>query len=246
MRAMRDLVLLHGFTQTRASWRPVAAQVAERYRLHTPDLRGHGSASDARPISFDALTGDVMRLTGGSFELAGYSQGGRIALLAALAHPERVERLVLVSASPGIADEAERAARRRSDDELAGTIERVPLADFAETWSLQPLFDGQAPEVRAAAFEDRMRNTSAGLAAALRGLGTGVMPSLWGRLGELAMPVDLVVGERDTKFVAIAGRMADAIPAARLHVIAGAGHAVALERPDEVAAVIATPPGGLV
>src|ERR671916_60161 len=47
---------------------------------------------------------------------------------------------------------------------------------------------------------DRRRNSAAGLAAALRGLGTGVMPSLWERLPGLAAPVDLVVGERDEKF----------------------------------------------
>jgi 2-succinyl-6-hydroxy-2,4-cyclohexadiene-1-carboxylate synthase len=87
------------------------------------------------------------------------------------------------------------------------------------------------------AHADRMRNTASGLAAALRGLGTGVMPSLWDRLGELAMPVELVVGERDVKFRAIAERMEAALPDARLHVVAGAGHAVQLEAPEAVAEV---------
>jgi 2-succinyl-6-hydroxy-2,4-cyclohexadiene-1-carboxylate synthase len=238
MRVVRDLVLLHGFTQTSGAWTPVAAEVAERYRLHAPDLRGHGAASDVRPVSFGAVIEDVAGLAAGPITLAGYSMGGRIALLFALARPARVERLVLVSASPGLAGDDERAARRRSDDELAGTIERVPLEDFAETWSLQPLFDDQPPEVRLAAHEDRLRNTSDGLAAALRGLGTGVMPSLWDRLGELAMPVDLVVGERDVKFRAINERMAALIGDATLHVVPGAGHAVHLEQPAGVAAVL--------
>src|SRR4051812_19081171 len=118
MRAVRDLVLLHGFTQTRAAWRPIAARVAERYRLHAPDLRGHGAASDVRPVGFDAVLKDIVALADGPVTLAGYSMGGRIAQLAALAHPGWVGRLVLVSTSPGIADEDERAARRRADDEL--------------------------------------------------------------------------------------------------------------------------------
>ena len=63
---------------------------------------------------------------------------------------------------------------------------------------------GQPPDVAAAAHADRLRNTPAGLARALRGLGTGALPSLWDRLGELPMPVTLVVGERDEKFRAIA------------------------------------------
>ena len=94
--------------------------------------------------------------------------------------------------------------------------------------------------------EDRLRNTSGGLAAALRGLGTGVMDPLWDRLGELAMPVDLVVGARDAKFVAINERMAARIPRVRLHVLPDTGHAVHLERPRELAGVIATPPDPLV
>jgi pimeloyl-ACP methyl ester carboxylesterase len=64
------------------------------------------------------------------------------------------------------------------------------------------------------------------------------MPPLWGRLPELAIPVTLVVGERDEKFGAIAERMAAAIPDCRLEVVAGAGHAAQLERPEAVAAAI--------
>jgi pimeloyl-ACP methyl ester carboxylesterase len=100
------------------------------------------------------------------------------------------------------------------------------------------LFAGQDEPVAAAAHADRLRNTAPGLAAALRGLGTGVMPPLWDRLGELAMPVTLVVGERDDRFRGIAERMAGAIRECRVEVIAGAGHAVQLERPEAVAALI--------
>ena len=65
------------------------------------------------------------------------------------------------------------------------------------------------------------------------------MPPLWDRLGELAMPVTLVVGERDAKFRAIAERMAERLPDAEVVVVAGAGHAVALEDPEAVAEAIA-------
>jgi 2-succinyl-6-hydroxy-2,4-cyclohexadiene-1-carboxylate synthase len=96
----------------------------------------------------------------------------------------------------------------------------------------------QPPQVQAAVREQRLRSTPAGLAAALRGLGTGALPSLWDRLDELTLPVDLVVGERDAKFRATAEGMAAGLPAARLHVVAGAGHAVHLEAPAAVAEVI--------
>ena len=96
----------------------------------------------------------------------------------------------------------------------------------------------QPPEVAAAAYADRLKNTPAGLARALRGLGTGALPSLWDRLGELPMPLVLVVGERDHKFSATAQQIVGAAPNAELVIVPGAGHAVHLEAPERVAEVI--------
>jgi pimeloyl-ACP methyl ester carboxylesterase len=84
-----------------------------------------------------------------------------------------------------------------------------------------------------------LRSTPAGLARALRGLGTGTLEPVWARLGELDLPVILVVGEHDEKFRAIAAAMADELPQARIVVAADCGHAVHLEAPDLVAEVIA-------
>jgi 2-succinyl-6-hydroxy-2,4-cyclohexadiene-1-carboxylate synthase len=232
------LVLLHGFTQTRQSWRRTVAALGGRYRALAPDLPGHGLASERRPASFAACAAYVRALAGDRFVLAGYSMGGRIALYTALALPGQVERLVLVGASPGIADPAEREARRRADEALADRIVAIGVEAFAREWAVQPLFEGQDERVAAAAHADRLRNTAAGLAAALRGLGTGAMPPLWDRLGELAVPVTLVVGERDEKFRGIAERMAVAIRDCRVDVVAGAGHAAQLERPEAVAAAV--------
>jgi len=239
---MDTLVFLHGFTQTRQSWRRTVAALGGRYRAIAPDLPGHGSASQRRPASFSAAVAYVRAIGGEDFALAGYSMGGRIALCAALALPEQVRRLVLVGASPGLGDPAERAARRRADDELADRIEAIGIEAFAREWGAQELFAGQEERVAAAAHADRLRNDPAGLAAALRGLGTGVMEPLWDRLGELAVPVTLVVGERDGKFTAIADAMAARLADCRVVVVAGAGHAVHLERPDEVAAAIRDTP----
>jgi 2-succinyl-6-hydroxy-2,4-cyclohexadiene-1-carboxylate synthase len=232
------LVLLHGFTQTRQSWRRTVAALGGRYRALTPDLPGHGQAAERRPASFAACTAYVRALAGDRFALAGYSMGGRIALCAALALPEHVTRLVLIGASPGIGDPAAREARRRADEALASRIEAIGVEAFAEEWGAQELFAGQDARVAAAAHADRLRNTASGLAAALRGLGTGDMPPLWHRLAELAMPVTLITGERDTKFRTLAEQMAPAIPDATVDVVPGAGHAVQLERPETVAAAI--------
>jgi len=236
---VQTLVLLHGFTQTRQSWRRTIAALGGRYRALAPDLPGHGQAAERRPASFTACAAYVRALAGDRFTLVGYSMGGRIALHTALTlGPEIVTRLVLVGASPGLADPAERAARRAADDALAARIETLDIAAFAREWGAQPLFAGQPERVAAAAHADRLRNTSAGLAGALRGLGTGVMQPLWDRLPELSIPVTLIVGARDAKFRGIADAMLQRLPDAQLVVVQDAGHAVQLERPAAVADVI--------
>jgi len=237
--APETIVLLHGFTQTGRSWGPTIAALGERYRALAPDIRGHGAAAAARPVDFRSVEADVLDAAPARFALAGYSMGGRIALSIAVAAPERMARLTLVGASPGLADPAERSARRSADDALADRIEGEGIAAFAAHWSSLPLWAGQPAGVAAAAHAERLSQSPAGLAAALRGLGTGVMEPLWDRLPRLAIPVTLIVGERDAKFRALAERMAGALPDATLHVVPGAGHAVQLEAPEAVAALLA-------
>jgi 2-succinyl-6-hydroxy-2,4-cyclohexadiene-1-carboxylate synthase len=228
------LVLLHGFTNSGASWQPVISGLGQRYRALAPDVRGHASASHEDPVTLDAVLGDIANLTDGEFTLVGYSQGGRIALHAALAMPDRVRRLVLIGASPGLADDDERTARRLADERLADRVAAMTIEEFATEWAQSPVLSGVAPDVAAAAHADRLRSTPTGLAAALRGLGTGALPSLWTRLPELPMPVTLIAGERDAKFTAIAYEMADLLPDASVKISPDAGHAVHLERPDAI------------
>jgi 2-succinyl-6-hydroxy-2,4-cyclohexadiene-1-carboxylate synthase len=237
----RDVVLLHGFTHTGASWDPVVAALGERYRALAPDIRGHGSRAELEPVTLAAVVDDVARLAAPRFTLAGYSMGGRIALHAALALGPRIDRLVLIGASPGIADTAERESRRADDDEWADEIEGSDIEGFARRWAQTPVLARQPAAVAAAVHADRLRNRPAGLARALRGLGTGALPSLWDRLGEVAVPVALLVGERDRKFAAIASDMARDLVDAEVIVVEGAGHAVHLEAPERVAAALAQP-----
>lgn len=238
-----SLVLLHGFSHTGASWNPVIAALVQRYRspicVLAPDIRGHGAASDRLPVCLGAILEDLAGLAPPSFTLVGYSMGGRLALHAALGIAERIERLVLIGASPGLEDPVERRARRAADESLAGEIEQGTIEAFAKRWQAIPVLAGQPPELQATVRRDRLRNTPEGLARALRGLGTGALPPLWGRLGELRVPVSLVVGERDRKFSSIAREMVRRLPSAELRIVPNSGHAVHLEAPGEIARILA-------
>jgi pimeloyl-ACP methyl ester carboxylesterase len=126
------VVFLHGFTQTRQSWRRTIAALGGRYRAIAPDLPGHGQAAERRPASFAAVAAYVRALADEPVVLVGYSMGGRIALYTALTFPRAVARLVLVGASPGIADAAEREERRKADSALADRIEAIGVPAFAQ------------------------------------------------------------------------------------------------------------------
>jgi 2-succinyl-6-hydroxy-2,4-cyclohexadiene-1-carboxylate synthase len=242
---LRRVVLVHGFTQTLAAWGPVAARLAGRWQVVRVDLPGHGGSGGVR-VGFAEAAGLVGE-AGGAGVYCGYSLGGRLCLRLALDRPDLVRGLVLVGASPGIADPDARARRRAADEALAAGIERDGVAAFLDRWLAGPLFASLPAE--AAGRAERLANTADGLASALRRLGTGAQAPLWDRLGALRPPTLLVAGAKDAKFAAIARRMADAAGGhARVALVPGAGHAVPLERPAELAALVeelldATRPG---
>jgi 2-succinyl-6-hydroxy-2,4-cyclohexadiene-1-carboxylate synthase len=202
-------VLVHGFTQTAASWAGVL----------------DGDAVDVEPQADLWATAAWLGDVGGEAEYVGYSMGGRLCLHLALARPELVRRLVLLGTHPGIEDDAERAARRAADEALAASIERDGVDAFLDRWLAQPLFS------RLAEPGPRQRQAAV-LTACLRRLGTGTQEPLWPRLAELSMPVLVVAGGRDGKYVGLARRATQAIGAnAGFAVIPGAGHAAHLEQP---------------
>jgi 2-succinyl-6-hydroxy-2,4-cyclohexadiene-1-carboxylate synthase len=232
-------VLLHGFTQTASSWRPIVDALQGRFSVFLPDAPGHGESGTVRADLWATadLLAEAVPVTA---TWVGYSMGGRTALHFALAHPEQVQRLVLISTSAGIEDPGRRADRCATDEALARRIEQEGTGRFLEWWLAQPLFASLSR--RGAGLEDRLTNSPAGLASSLRLAGAGAQEPLWRRLGELGqreLPVLLLAGELDQIYRDHAQRMAALIgPTARLEVVAGAGHACHLERPLEVAEAI--------
>ncbi|MSR35815.1 MAG: 2-succinyl-6-hydroxy-2,4-cyclohexadiene-1-carboxylate synthase [Gemmatimonadetes bacterium] len=236
------ILLVHGFGGGRRAWGPDILQALGRdRRVLAVDLLGHGDSDDPSApgrVALAPVLDDLERvldLVGvGSCAWVGYSMGGRIALAAAVLRPERVARLALESASPGLATQAERGDRLERDQTLARTIEGEGVEAWVEAWEENPLFAARrtlSPDVRASFLALRRANRPASLASWLRGLGTGTQPSFWDRLDEVRAPALLVTGAADARYTRIARAMAAEMPRARHEVVAGAGHTVHLENP---------------
>jgi 2-succinyl-6-hydroxy-2,4-cyclohexadiene-1-carboxylate synthase len=241
----RRLVLLHGFTQGPGSWDAVVAALDPSFEIVRVTLPGHGPAGGASAqvrLPFEAAAGavaDAVAEVAGPAPATwvGYSLGGRLALRVALDRPDLVGSLILLGATAGIEDADARAARVEIDERLAGGLERKGVEQFVDGWLAQALFSRLS---RAdAGLEERRQGTVEGLASALRLLGTGAQEPVWERLGEITVPVLLLAGEHDTKFSAIAFRLATGIgESAALTFVPGAGHAAHLERPQSVATIL--------
>jgi len=243
------LVLLHGFTGSAAGWGHQLDTLADYgLRIIAFDLLGHGQSDapgDPQRYAIEHCQQDILAalqelgIIKGQAILLGYSMGGRIALYTAFSGFFRA--LILESASPGLEDPTEREQRRISDEALAASIEREGVPAFIARWEILPLFASQRAlptEYRKTLHRQRLQNSTTGLAQSLRGIGTSVQPSLYARLPALNIPVLLIVGALDTKFTAIAQRMAQALPQSQLRIVSGAGHTVHLEQPKEFASLV--------
>ncbi|MDQ7033362.1 MAG: alpha/beta fold hydrolase [Anaerolineae bacterium] len=168
------------------------ANQLDSFTLFAPDILGHGLSESPRGDTIYTMAVVASHLLFimehhkiEQFHLLGYSMGGRLALYIATHYPDRVKSLILESASPGLKTEAEREARRKSDNDLADKIEANGIEWFVDYWEKLPLWHTQTPGQRAYLREQRLKNDPVGLANSLRGMGTGVMPSLWDKLSEL-------------------------------------------------------------
>lgn len=240
------LVLLHGFTGSTATWKPVLENWQD-CRIVAIDLIGHGqteSPADESRYAMERQLEDLdfifKKMNLEKFTLLGYSMGGRTALAYACEFPDHIARLVLESASPGLKLEAARTERRERDARLASEILEGGIEQFVEKWENIPLFDSQKsmPEqARRHVKQERLAQTAQGLANSLRGMGTGSQRSYWNCLRDLHIPVLLVTGKLDPKFCAIAREMQELLPASE-HRTISAGHAIHVEKPAEFATIV--------
>jgi 2-succinyl-6-hydroxy-2,4-cyclohexadiene-1-carboxylate synthase len=244
-RGTRPLVLLHGFTGSRASFDHLRPLMEEHVRAIAVDLPGHGetplptrTGREGFLETVDALVGVLDELELPTANLLGYSQGARFALAAAMSRPERFGRLIMESGSPGLHRRQERTERRAKDRELAAFIRQKGVVAFVDHWESLPLFVGLrnlSPEQQESLRARRMRNTAENLAGALECLGLGVQPDYWPELQAQRLPTLLLTGALDEKFTRIARRMAAELPVVWRRTFEDVSHAPHLEVPEEYA-----------
>ncbi|MFD1851187.1 2-succinyl-6-hydroxy-2,4-cyclohexadiene-1-carboxylate synthase [Oceanobacillus bengalensis] len=232
------VVLLHGFTGSTTTWKNFINTVDKQFQIITIDLPGHGKTQTSESRTVEACCRDLKQLFAflhlDAFHLVGYSMGGRTALSFAMLYPEGILSLILESASPGLANVAERVARVKNDEGLAKRIETEGLEAFVSFWENIPLFETQRnlpEEVQHSIRRERLSQSPNGLAMSLRFMGTGKQPSWWDKLEGFSAPVLLIVGEHDEKYVEINKKMQSRFISCKLIKCEDAGHAIHVEKP---------------
>nr|WP_283808538.1 2-succinyl-6-hydroxy-2,4-cyclohexadiene-1-carboxylate synthase [Lujinxingia sediminis] len=238
-------VFLHGFMGSGRDFGQLCERLGAHRHCVRVDLPGHGRSVGLlrqTPMSIRAMVEEVVGLLDHlefeAVDVVGYSMGGRVAMLLALQHPERVRTLVLESASPGIEGKEERAERARLDGARAREMREEGLEHFLERWYQLELFESLRAHP---GFEGMVRERSRGDVQALSRVvaeaSPGLQESLWSRLSELAIPSLWLAGELDARYAAMSERAAHR-SGGEVRIIEGAGHSAHLEAPDAVADAI--------
>lgn len=204
-----------------------------------PDFLGHGKSSAPLRPDFYSLenTINALLVIKNRFImekpiLLGYSMGGRIALHLAHRFQKEFKALILIGASPGIANGFDRVERIFHDNILAESILNNGINAFNEQWLKSPIIASQKnipSYIRIPMQARRKNNIPIGLSNSLKKLGTGKLENLWDKLKNIDLPVFLIIGKNDLKFCQITYEMSSKLPSAKIIKIPHAGHAAHLE-----------------
>jgi 2-succinyl-6-hydroxy-2,4-cyclohexadiene-1-carboxylate synthase len=257
------LVMLHGFGGSHAGFDHLVPELSRHFRIIRPDLAGHGRTvcfdrdeaarcSTARQCAGLHHIIQQLRLPVEKSLIYGYSMGGRLALQYARRYTSINKNqngkpshgisgalpagFIIESGTCGIADLKQRQARRQQDAALARRITR-DFEGFLRDWNSKPVFktsNPPAPELTRKSAQIRAEQRPAGLAASLRGFGTGAMPCICAELGEIGPAVELWSGAEDEKFTHLATEMEKQLRNGRHHIVKKAGHRIHLESPEFV------------
>ncbi len=240
------ILFLHGFMGNCHEFDATILLLSQKFCCLTVDLPGHGKTKvlDSEeyytiPNTAQGIINLLDELNIAQCFLVGYSMGGRLALYLTLHFPERFPKILLESASPGLASEQQRLERVKSDNQIAQKLARISqnrnkdFTTFLSTWYSQAIFGNTKNHPQ---FEqlivNRLQNSPNELAKSLRWMGAGNQPSLWEQMKQNQQPILLVVGELDNKFIDINIKMAGICKYCLLKIIPHAAHNTHFENPQ--------------
>lgn len=234
------LVLLHGFMGSGDSFKHLIPSLTDFCNPITIDLLGHGKTEGSEMhyrFSSNEQVADICKLIGEQFPtplyVLGYSMGGRLALQSCLKRPDLFLGLILESTTFGLENLQERQARQALDAQRADSI-MGNFESFLKEWNNMPLFKaGNLSEKQKNTLTHIQRNQNpVWIGNTLLGFGTGTMPFLGNYLDQLSLPVKLIAGSLDTKFVNIMNSMLKKIDNCSLSIIKNAAHRVHFDQQE--------------
>ncbi len=233
-----SLLLVHGFPLDGTMWNAQMEGLADRCRVIVPDLRGFGrSGKSPPPLTMEQLADDLVAVLDAlgvdePVVLCGLSMGGYVAFQFWRRHARRLKSLILCDTrsqgdTPEVKANRQQTAQRVLAEGPAFLAETMPDRLFA------PATRAGRPQVVAAVREMILRADPQGVAAAAQGM--ALRPDMTDRLGEICMPVLVVVGREDAISPPEEMRqLAAAIRGAELVEIPEAGHMAPMENPAAV------------
>ncbi|HJN46339.1 MAG: alpha/beta hydrolase [Acidobacteria bacterium] len=231
------IVLLHGSLLDRRSWDPQFDLLARSYRVVRYDARHHGNSSGGPGefTNFDDLRAVLEALGIDKATLLGLSQGGRTAIDFAIAYPDKVAALILVS--PGASGYERESAPVAKHSEEFGAAFVEGGVDAGIDYFLRQYVDGptRSPSDVDASVRNQVRRMALGWVTTQNpeSVWKELEPPAIGRLDEIQAPTLVVVGDLDQPYIL---ELADMVKArafdAEVAVIRGAAHMVNLEKPE--------------
>ena len=217
------ILLSHGYSATAAMWTGQIAPLSKTHKLVLWDMRGHGQSdypADQAEYSEEKTVADMAAILDAvgakTAIIGGLSLGGYMSLAFNATHPERVRALLIIDTGPGF----------KKDEAREGWNQNARrTADRYEKDGLGLLGSGSAERATA-----RHRDAT-GLARAGRGMLTQKNARVIESLPNIKVPSLVVVGEKDTPFLAASDYMTAKIPGAEKAIIPNAGHAANIDNP---------------
>ncbi len=233
-KTLPSLLLIHGFMGSGADFRLAVSTLSQYFHCICVDLPSHGQ-SLIDDYDFVSTAEQILAIAPNNCYLCGYSLGGRLALYLALHYPDRWQKVVLESASFGLATTQMRQERQRQDRAIARKL-RQPNLDFTafiHNWYQQPVFTGikdhpNFPEL----IVSRSNNNPLALARSLETIGLGQQPYLGKLLAANKIPLLLLVGERDPKFVEIGHQINQSCPQSEIVIVPNCSHNIHFQQLD--------------